>query len=114
MATATVTNEGNTYYLNNHLGAVSRSSKIPFDGCWCSVARLVRRPHSGLATPSLCLPCHIRLGNASATVYLVPLWQALSILVLLLGFAGMYVGVAVAVEAVSAVRGRTSTATACT
>lgn len=81
---ATITNRGNAYALLNGLHATSGRARIGFPGVLV-LGGSIRTVSTVWANPPvICLPCHVQLAGATASVYIVPVYPLIG-LVLIVG-----------------------------
>lgn len=82
--TLTVANTGTVYSLDNH---VTASTGTRFSGMLILAG--ARRTESAPwpDPPVACLPCHVSVGNATASVWIIPIWEIAAGMLILTGAA---------------------------
>jgi hypothetical protein len=87
----TVTNHGNVYTLMNGLRATDPPGIIArYNGFLVLAGATETQTQMWAHPPLFCMPCTIKVGHASATVWIIPLWQLLGILAIAGGIVGAW------------------------
>lgn len=82
--TATIKNSGNAYGLFNGLSAKAGGTTVPFPGVLV-LGGSTRTVSALWASPPLfCVPCHVTLAGATATVWRAPLLPLLGVVLILI------------------------------
>jgi hypothetical protein len=82
--TLTVANTGTVYALDSH---VTASTGTRFDGMLVLAGATRTESARWSDPPAICLPCHVTVGDAVASVWIIPVWEITAALLVIAGSA---------------------------